>query len=106
MSEAVTGLLVQLEAELKQQQLWSSAAPDSKALASKMPFCCDTLPLQHWLQFIFIPRLRALLAAEQRLPAKVSVLPYAEQVFRPQGEHRVPLLQLIERIDIIMSGDA
>lgn len=105
MSDAVISLLVQLETELKQQQLWSYQPPDTLAMASKMPFCCDTLRLEQWLQFVLLPRLTALLRARQPLPAKISVLPYAEEAFKVHGARLQPLLQLIKRIDISLSGE-
>lgn len=105
MSDAVSALLDQLETELKHQQLWSDSSPDALALASTLPFCCDTLRLEQWLQFIFLPRLRLLLETRQALPAKVSVLPYAEEVFKAQQSRVRPLLSLIARIDIALSGE-
>lgn len=105
MSEAVKALLTQLETELKQQQLWSDIHPDKVALASTLPFCCDTLLLEQWLQFIFIPRLWALLDAGHSLPSKVSVLPYAEQAFKSQNMQRLALLQLIGEMDKTLSGE-
>lgn len=104
MSDAVKDLLGQLETELKQQQLWSADPPDNTALASGLPFCCDTLRLEQWLQFVFLPRLWLLLQTRQPLPAKVSVLPYAEEVFKGRGACLVPLLQLIKRLDITLTG--
>jgi len=63
MSDLVKALLGELETELKQQQLWAAAPPDAAALASTLPFCYDTMPLENWLQFIFLPRMQALLDA-------------------------------------------
>lgn len=99
MSDVVKYLLIQLETELKQQQLWSITAPDDADLASTTPFCCDTLRLEQWLQFVFLPKLWILLQNRQPLPAKVSILPYAEEAFKAQGQRLQPLLQLIQQID-------
>ncbi|SNY55177.1 Uncharacterized conserved protein YqcC, DUF446 family [Arsukibacterium tuosuense] len=104
MSDTVNSLLIQLEAELKLQQLWSKESPGTCALASKLPFCCDTLRLEQWLQFVFLPRLWQLLDTRQPLPAKVSVLPYAEEAFKGRGASLQPLLQLIKRLDITLTG--
>ena len=51
--------LQQLEDELRGQSLWSAVAPSPEAMASTMPFMYDTLKLQQWLQWVFLPRLRA-----------------------------------------------
>ena len=99
MSDQVKILLSQLEAELKQQQLWRLLPPDPAALASTLPFCVDTLELQSWLQFIFIPRMRALLDANAPLPGNISILPIAEEAFKTLGEQAQPLLRIIEALD-------
>jgi uncharacterized protein YqcC (DUF446 family) len=106
MSDAVKYLLIQLETELQQQQLWSSVPASNAAMASEMPFCCDTLQLEQWLQFIFLPKIQALLEAQRPLPANVSVWPMAEEAFKKHGHRMTPLLQIIHRLDQTFSGDA
>lgn len=106
MSDLVKALLGELETELKQQQIWAAAPPDAAALASTLPFCYDTMPLENWLQFIFLPRMQALLDAQLSLPAKISVLPMAEQAFSHLGSQAAPLLHIIKRIDDTLSGAA
>ena len=105
MSDAVKSLLDQLETELKQQQLWRDSSPGAVALASTLPFCCDTLRLEQWLQFIFLPRIRMVLQTRQALPGNVSVLPYAEEAFKAQKDRLLPLLQLIKRIDNVLTAE-
>ena len=104
MSDLVKALLGELETELKQQHLWASAPPDAAALASSLPFCYDTMQLENWLQFIFLPRMQALLDARLSLPAKISVLPIAEQAFSHLGAQAYPLLYIIKHIDDTLSG--
>lgn len=99
-------LLDKLEAELRQQLLWSSQAPDAQALASTMPFCCDTLALEQWLQFIFLPRMRALLQAGAALPKKVAILPMAEEAFKTYPQPLLVLLDIIGQLDSSLTGEA
>lgn len=106
MSDAVKTLLIELETELKRQQLWSDMPPDAAAMASTAPFCCDTMALEQWLQFIFLPRLQALLDAQLALPTKVSILPMAEYAFSVYGARLTPLLTVIARIDSTLSANA
>ncbi len=106
MSDAVKALLSELETELKQQQLWSVLPPDATAMASTMPFCCDSMPLEHWLQYIFLPRMQALLAAGLSLPGKISMLPMAEEAFKAHGARADRLLHIIRRIDSTLTGGA
>jgi len=105
MSDTVKALLGALETELKLQQLWRSLPPSASAMASTMPFCYDTMPLEQWLQFIFLPRMQALLDAKLALPDKISVLPIAEEAFKPLGVRLVHLLDIIARLDSALSGD-
>ncbi|MEH8018040.1 YqcC family protein [Rheinheimera muenzenbergensis] len=104
MSDAVKTLLIELETELKQQQLWSAMPPDAEAMASTLPFCCDTLLLEQWLQFIFLPRLHALLDAQLALPNKIGILPIAEQTFSADSARFSRLLAIIGRIDKTLSA--
>lgn len=104
MSKSVTPLLNELEAELKQLSLWSAVPPDPHALASTSPFCCDTMPLENWLQFIFLPRIRALIAAERALPSAISVHPIAEEAFKHFGFQAHSLLKVIQKIDGTLTG--
>ena len=105
MSDAVKTLLNELEAELKQQQLWCAMPPDAAAMASTAPFCCDTMALEQWLQFIFLPRMQALLDARSALPAKICLLPMAEHAFNAYGARLTPLLDIIAQIDSTLSGN-
>jgi len=56
--------LIDLEAELRQLNLWAADPPTPEALASEQPFAVDTLALEQWLQFIFFTR--AVSTARQR----------------------------------------
>lgn len=52
-----------IETQLKQSGLWQAVAPNSAAFASTEPFCVDTMTPLQWLQWIFLPRMQALLDA-------------------------------------------
>lgn len=104
MSYVVKTLLIELETELKQQQLWSTVPPQPAAMASTVPFCYDTMAIEQWLQFIFLPRMQALLDARLALPNKISMLPVATEAFKTHGVRVAPLLSIIARIDSTLSG--
>jgi uncharacterized protein YqcC (DUF446 family) len=104
MSKAVECLLNELEAELRQQQLWHTSPPDKAAMASTQPFCYDTLALEQWLQFIFIPRMQALLDTNTPLPQAVNILPMAELAFQHNASAMAAILDIIRRIDNTLSG--
>ncbi|MBN50451.1 MAG: hypothetical protein CMN85_13045 [Spongiibacteraceae bacterium] len=77
----IESLLIDLEASLRNSGLWAAESPGAEALASTEPFAVDTMPLQGWLQFIFIPRMRVLLEAGAPMPANCAVLPVAQEAF-------------------------
>ena len=93
-------LLAQLEVELRAQQLWSAVAPSNEALSSVMPFMYDTLKLSEWLQWVFVPRLRALLDANGQLPFQSNIHPLAEHEWVKGVEFETrELLLLLASID-------
>jgi uncharacterized protein YqcC (DUF446 family) len=88
-------LLIDIEAELRRLDLWEHEVPSAEALASTEPFCVDTLSFTQWLQFVFLPRMYALLEIERLPPGRCEVRPLAEQYF---AEGQLPVAGLIEAI--------
>ncbi len=96
-------LLAAMEQELKRLELWEAMPPSIEALSSSTPFCMDTLKMSQWLQWIFIPRVRAILDQGSALPAGANMKPYAEEAFAVDGLKSSILLQLIEQFDELMA---
>ena len=71
-------LLDALETALRYNGLWGNERPSSQALASQQPFACDTLALEQWLQFIFIPRMQTLLSQSPVSVPVMAIKPVAE----------------------------
>lgn len=84
--------LIDLEAELRQLDLWSDRPPADEALVSDQPFAMDTLEFEEWLQFIFLPTIYDLLAESAALPAQCAVAPMAEEVL---GGRALPIDSLV-----------
>jgi uncharacterized protein YqcC (DUF446 family) len=93
----IAALLGDLEAEMRSLLLWEREAPDATALASTQPFCVDTLRFPQWLQFVFLPRMRALLDDGRALPVQCGVAEMAEMHFGGGGA--AGLLALLREID-------
>lgn len=92
--------LQQLEDEMRQQNLWSQIAPSAQAMASTMPFMYDTLKLHEWLQWVFVPRLRAVIDAQGQLPCQSHVHPLAKHEWsQPVAFDKRQLLALLLRLD-------
>ena len=97
-------LLALMESELKALNLWQSQPPSVEALASRQPFCCDTLAFEQWLQFILIPRMGALIAGGHALPSNIAVAPMAEEAFKPLGNKASALISCITQFDALLGG--
>jgi uncharacterized protein YqcC (DUF446 family) len=103
--EALGVIIDRIEATMRRADAWDAEAPQQRLLASKQPFCYDTLTFLQWLQWQMIPRMRHILGNHEQLPANSAILPYAEE-FVPdeQDADARELLHLIERFDELISG--
>lgn len=96
-----------LETEMRAIRLWSAQPPSAEAMASTMPFMYDTLRVEQWLQWVFVPRLHALLDAGQPLPGNCHVQPLAEYEWAqrlPATESRRVLAVLLQIDDLLNAG--
>lgn len=99
--------LQQLEAALRDAGLWSALPPSEQAMASTMPFMFDTLQIEAWLQWVFVPRLHALMDGGLPLPGECSVQPLAEHQWNERAlERHHAALRVLEQIDATLSGRA
>ncbi|MCC2618156.1 YqcC family protein [Aestuariibacter halophilus] len=95
--------LISLADALQRAGLWSDTPPSPQALASQAPFACDHLPFEGWLQHLFIPRLRAMLAAGDTLPATSGIAAMGEVVWQDHHDYAQVMIQLRE-IDTLLQG--
>lgn len=94
-------LLVTLQHQLKTHQLWSDTAPTAAELASTAPFACDTLRLEQWLQFIFIPKMQQLVTQQATLPTNMAIAPMAEHVWQSQPQYQ-SVIALLSDFDTLL----
>ena len=99
-------LLARLEAELRRLDLWSAQPPPPAALLSSAPFCCDRMGLECWLQWVFLPQMRALLAKGGSLPARCGIAPMAELYFQQRAISVTELIALLRELDSVIEGAA
>lgn len=74
--------LYQLQEILQDLALWESLPPNEQALQSTEPFAIDTLAPEQWLQWIFIPRMHALIDRGSSLPTQIAVSAYIEEAMK------------------------
>lgn len=101
-AEVITQL-VELEAELKQLELWSFESPTAEALASTQPFCIDTLSLPQWLQFVFLPRMYQLVDQQAPLPRQCGIAPMAEEYFKSINLSAEQIIERLQYVDVVLS---
>lgn len=97
-------LIDNMELEMRRLDLWDETMPPVADLASRVPFCYDTLKFWQWLQWILIPRIRLILTDGDTLPASSEIGPLAEVEFRRLNQDSSKLLELIRKFDQLISS--
>ncbi|OED42651.1 glyoxalase I [Endozoicomonas sp. (ex Bugula neritina AB1)] len=100
---SVNRLLDCVEQELRRQNVWMAMPPSPEAMSSTTPFCMDTMTFSQWLQWVFVPRVRAILDQGAMLPNGSDIKPYAEEAIRVEKLEAPELLSLMEQFDRLMS---
>jgi len=95
-----------IERELHRQGWWQSSPPEPEALASEQPFCIDTLEFEQWLQWIFLPRMNALLSSGAPLPSSCAIVPMAEMAFAQRLAPAQALLRALGEFDRLLQTHA
>ena len=103
MSTEIAELLLDIESELRQLDLWQKTSPSAAAIASTQPFAVDTLTLSQWLQFVFLPTLYQRIELNQTLPQRCGIAPMAQEYYRGSNLATAPLLQALRQIDVILT---
>ncbi|WP_439860960.1 YqcC family protein [Pseudomonas sp. MBLB4136] len=103
---AIAEQLLLIERELRAQGWWSEQPPTAQALASRQPFCVDSMALEQWLQWIFLPRMKQMLEAGAALPSVSGIQPMAEQVYSERSAQAAELIRLLGEFDRLIGGTA
>lgn len=93
--------LLIIETLLRENHHWQMQAPGAAAFASQQPFCLDSMQPCEWLQWVLIPRLRALLDSGQPLPRAFSIAPYYEMALEASHPIRDLLLKELRALDAL-----
>lgn len=102
----IRALLHRMETEMRRIGMWSAQAPPPAAFNSTAPFCHDTMRFENWLQWVFIPRMHALIDQHGELPFRSAIAPLAQMVFAEMHDvATADLLALIREFDRLCGGD-
>ncbi len=95
----VRKILQDIEQVMHELSLWQQLPPPPEAFESKEPFSIDTMSAEQWLQWVLIPRMYALLAAEANLPTRFAITAYFEEAL-PDMEK---LHDALQRLDDLLN---
>ena len=101
-ANVLADLLLAIEAEMRSCGVWGKIQPENEALQSRSPFCGDTLSLEEWLQWIFLPRMKDLLESGKSLPRRCDIAPYAQKAWQSRIGELSALLALIRQFDDVI----
>lgn len=93
MQQKVARCADEIESEMRSAGLWQDAPLRREQLNFKQAFAIDTMTFTQWLQFVFLPRVREAIAANQ-FPSSSSVGAQAVREFdgAPDADRLVTLL--------------
>lgn len=101
---ALADCVLSIEGTMRDAGFWHSEVPSPAAMASRTPFCADTLAFSEWLQFVFIPRMRSLIEADGALPGASAIAPLAEESLNERPGKQA-LVEQLRHFDRLVSGD-
>lgn len=96
--------LSDIEKELRCLNQWQINAPSVEALASKQPFCIDTLSFTQWVQFVFMPLINELIDKRKLLPMKSEISPMAQEYCKAEALKGATLIALFEQLDTLLNA--
>ena len=100
---AIAAQLIDLEAALRQLDLWSDEPPSHEALSSEQPFAMDSLEFEEWLQFIFLPTIYDVLESGRALPERCAIAPMAEETVGRRALPTEPLISTLRKLDQLIT---
>jgi len=100
---AIADQLLLIERELRAIGLWGEESPSLERLSSVEPFCVDTLSMEEWLQWIFLPRMKLIIESGAELPLASGIRAIAEEAYALKGARAAPLLEALGTFDQLIS---
>lgn len=97
--EAVAAKLDEIEAEMKRIGMWQEQPPRPEQFSFTQPFAMDTMAFEQWLQFVFVPRVRDLVAARGAFPPYSQVAVQAVREFDAHPLDTARLHTLLHEFD-------
>ena len=86
-----------LERTMRAIGAWSDPPPP--LVPFSRPFAMDTMPFEHWLQLVLVPRMREIAASGAPLPMRSDLAPHAVRELDGDEERMAPLFAVLRAID-------
>jgi uncharacterized protein YqcC (DUF446 family) len=101
--DIVSSRIDEIEAEMRRMGMWQNEPLTPEQLDFKKPFGMDLLTLEQWLQFIFIPRVKEIIATQGKFPSGSQVADHAfrEWVMWGSRQDVDPLIKLLREFDAL-----
>ena len=95
-----------IEAEMRRIGRWQNQRPKEEAFQSGSAFFMDTMPFSTWLTFVFIPRVRNIIAERGEFPASSQVGVQALREFDgcPEAGELVHLMSQFDSFIVATAG--
>ncbi|MCC1496925.1 YqcC family protein [Alcanivorax sp. 1008] len=100
----VSVLLDDIEIELRNLGVWSGQPPSPEAFASNVPFFADRMNFDEWLQWVLLPRFRALIEGALPLPERCQIAPMAEESLKHIEQDTQAIIDLLHQLDGVFSS--
>jgi uncharacterized protein YqcC (DUF446 family) len=88
---AATQFIVDLESALRAANAWPGPPPPGP-LDVRGAFGCESMPFEHWLAWVLIPRIREIVATRGQFPESSSLATYAIRNLDPGADALITLL--------------
>ena len=95
--------LDELQQTMQRLNLWQAVLPAQEAFLSEEPFALDTMEPVEWLQWVFIPRMYALLESGAPLPNQIAISPYIEEALK-EFDHLADLLAPLVALENLLQN--
>ncbi|MDF1628204.1 MAG: YqcC family protein [Alcanivoracaceae bacterium] len=102
-AHALSALLDDIEIELRNLEVWSGQPPPPAAFASTVPFFADQMNFEEWLQWVLLPRFRALIEGALPLPERCQVAPMAEESLKHIEQDTQAIIDLLHQLDAVFT---
>lgn len=102
--QQVRQLLEDIRLVMMELALWQTVPPEPQAFQSVEPFSIDTMEAQEWLQWVFLPRMHALLESGAGLPTRFAITSYFEEALKEQ-EQISRLLAPLRALDELLNQE-